>query len=130
MACKLFENVDSLLKGPKDNRQTVSVSSLEVEGNVLGLYFSAHWCGPCRGFTPSLAKWYTELTSGKLQGKLNIVFVSSDRDEPSFDDYFKDMPWLALPFEKRDLKVYIYIANACMYTCMHISCCQITDEVE
>lgn len=33
-----------------------------------------------------------------------MVFVSSDRDEDSFNDYFKEQPWLALPFEARDLK--------------------------
>merc|ERR1711988_83039 len=74
-------------------------------GNVLedvdavGIYFSAHWCPPCRGFTPKLAEIYTTMkANGK---KFEIVFVSSDRDEASFDDYFKDMPWLALPFADR-----------------------------
>ena len=27
-----------------------------------------------------------------------IVFVSNDRDQESFDSYFNTMPWLALPF--------------------------------
>merc|ERR1711988_611351 len=77
-------------------------------GNVLedvdavGIYFSAHWCPPCRGFTPKLAEIYTTMkANGK---KFEIVFVSSDRDEASFDDYFKDMPWLALPFADRSGK--------------------------
>ena len=26
------------------------------------------------------------------------MFVSSDKDEASFFEYFKDMPWLAVPF--------------------------------
>lgn len=73
-----------------------------LSGKVVGLYFSAHWCGPCRGFTPELAKAYTGM---KAAGKnLEIVFVSSDKNEESFDDYFHDMPWLALPFSLRDLK--------------------------
>lgn len=33
-----------------------------------------------------------------------IVFVSSDRDNASFDTYFEEMPWLALPFEEREAK--------------------------
>jgi len=32
---------------------------------------------------------------------LEIVFVSSDRDQSSFDDYFLEMPWLALPYSDR-----------------------------
>lgn len=35
----------------------------------------------------------------KEDGKnLEMVFCSSDRDEASFMEYFKEMPWLALPF--------------------------------
>ena len=61
-------------------------------------YFSAHWCPPCRGFTPQLAKWY----HGPLGQKLEVVFVSADRDQASFNGYFGEMPWLALPFKNRN----------------------------
>jgi nucleoredoxin len=27
-----------------------------------------------------------------------IVFISSERDQSSFDEFFSEMPWLALPF--------------------------------
>jgi len=69
-------------------------------GKPIGLYFSAHWCPPCRGFTPKLAEWYKD----GLKDKMEIIFVSSDRDEASFNDYFTEMPWLALPFDKREAK--------------------------
>lgn len=69
-------------------------------GKPIGLYFSAHWCPPCRGFTPKLAKYY----KGGLKDKMEIIFVSSDRDQGSFDEYAKEMPWLALPFENRAAK--------------------------
>jgi nucleoredoxin len=29
---------------------------------------------------------------------LEIVFVSCDEDQDAFDEYFKEMPWKALPF--------------------------------
>jgi thiol-disulfide isomerase/thioredoxin len=67
----------------------------------LGLYYSAHWCPPCRAFTPQLAKWYTK-HADKLG--LQIVFVSSDRDVAGFDEYRRQMPWPALPFSERRLK--------------------------
>lgn len=69
----------------------------QTGGKPIGLYFSAHWCPPCRGFTPKLAEFYK---SG-LKEKMEIVFVSSDRDKEAFDEYFGEMPWLALPYEKR-----------------------------
>lgn len=33
-----------------------------------------------------------------------VVFVSSDKDEASFDEYYAEQPWLALPFGSRDVK--------------------------
>jgi nucleoredoxin len=77
----------------------VEVASLE--GKHVLLYFSAHWCPPCRGFTPELAKYYKQHAENK---NFEIVFVSSDRDQASFDEYFAEMPWKALPFDMRDKK--------------------------
>merc|ERR1712196_168302 len=37
-------------------------------------------------------------------GGLEVLFVSSDRDQESFDEYFKEMPWLALDWADRKRK--------------------------
>jgi len=62
------------------------------------IYFSAHWCPPCRGFTPKLAQKYEELQKKGL----TILFLSSDRDEASFNEYFNEMPWHAIPYGHKD----------------------------
>jgi nucleoredoxin len=33
-----------------------------------------------------------------------IIFLSSDRDFESFNEYYKDMPWLTLDFKERKKK--------------------------
>merc|ERR1712117_594811 len=87
------------LFGSKLNKADQQVDTLEVLGDkdAIGIYFSAHWCPPCRGFTPKLADMY----KNGLKDKMEIFFVSSDRDQASFDAYFAEMPWQALPFERR-----------------------------
>jgi nucleoredoxin len=72
----------------------------KTAGKPIGLYFSAHWCPPCRGFTPKLSEFYKD----GLKDKMEIIFVSSDRDEKSFNEYSAEMPWLSLPFAKRNEK--------------------------
>jgi nucleoredoxin len=74
-----------------------------LNGKYVLFYFSAHWCPPCRGFTPSLATFYENFkTNGNIP--FEIVFVSSDKDQGTFDEYYGTMPWAALPFAARDLK--------------------------
>lgn len=51
------------------------------------LYASAHWCGPCRQFTPQLTKWY------QSQSDCEVVFLSADHDENGFRQYYGAMPW-------------------------------------
>lgn len=77
----------------KGNKVNVS----EISKNKrIGLYFSAHWCPPCKMFTPYLSKVYQQL---KQDGQLaEIIFISADREEGEFKEYFKTMPWLAIPF--------------------------------
>mmetsp|Transcript_17064 Transcript_17064/g.28496 ORF Transcript_17064/g.28496 Transcript_17064/m.28496 type:complete len:170 (+) Transcript_17064:66-575(+) len=66
----------------------------------VGVYFSAHWCPPCRGFTPLLAAFYDSLAEEDADA-LEVVFVSSDQTEADFRSYFKTMPWTALPLTSR-----------------------------
>merc|ERR1712054_598115 len=95
-----FSDVTNNLTLVRNDGTEVPYSTLS--GKTIGIYFSAHWCPPCRGFTPELVKTYNKL---KEQGKeFEIIFVSSDRDEASFKEYFSEMPWLALPYSERDLK--------------------------
>jgi len=59
---------------------------------LVGLYFSAHWCGPCRQFTPLLAEFYATHKSLN-KDDFEIVFVSGDRDSASYTSYLNTMPW-------------------------------------
>ena len=94
---------EKVIKGK--NKDEVTTSQFEGSDKVLGIYFSAHWCPPCRAFTPQLAQWYEKVKKGPNGSKFDIVFVSSDRDESSFDEYFQEMPWHAMPFSDRERKV-------------------------
>lgn len=78
------------------NLKSIPVSTLN--GKIIGIYFSAHWCPPCRQFTPELVKFHNEL---QKKGKpFEIVFVSSDQNVKAMKDYIKEekMNWLAMPF--------------------------------
>lgn len=64
------------------------------------VYFSAHWCPPCRGFTPEFVKWYNKFIKTETGKKVEVVFESWDKDEDAFKGYFGSMPWAAIPYVK------------------------------
>jgi nucleoredoxin len=62
------------------------------------IFFSrAYSCSTCRNFTPKLAAFLKGHNSAREE-QLDIVFISNDKDQAAFDEYFKEMPWKALPF--------------------------------
>lgn len=67
------------------------------------LYFSAKWSLPCQEFLPKLVKAYQEIKA-KDEEAFEVIFISSDHDQSSFDDFFSGMPWLALPFGDQNRK--------------------------
>ncbi|CAF4424312.1 unnamed protein product [Rotaria socialis] len=83
------------------SNKIVNLTDKTYKRKIIGLYFSAHWCGPCRNFTPLLSELYQEFHKEK---NVEIIFISHDHDEKSFHDYYMSMPWLALNFKDRKKK--------------------------
>ena len=69
----------------------------------FGLYFSAHWCPPCRNFTPKLKNFYEVVN--KNQKQIEIIFITSDKSEAEFNEYFGSMPWISLPFKDESIDI-------------------------
>ena len=90
---------ETVIRSSGDNVEEVRVESLCGKDSIIGIYFSAHWCPPCRGFTPKLIEFYNNEKQKRDNINFEIVFVSWDRDEESFKEYFNTMPWLALPYD-------------------------------
>ena len=94
-----FSSIDIKQSLPEElNSKNGKISKEEIfkDNELIGIYFSAHWCPPCRQFTPKLAEFYNKINSnGK---KLEIIFCSSDNDEKSFKEYYNLMPWTSIPF--------------------------------
>eukprot|EP00930_Biecheleria_cincta_P047546 TRINITY_DN32980_c0_g1_i1.p1 TRINITY_DN32980_c0_g1~~TRINITY_DN32980_c0_g1_i1.p1 ORF type:complete len:185 (+),score=33.37 TRINITY_DN32980_c0_g1_i1:64-618(+) len=74
-----------------------AVDASELGGKVVAVYFSAHWCPPCRGFTPVLKQFYESIKAAGISN-FEIVFVSSDRSEAEGKEYFQNDhgDWLML----------------------------------
>lgn len=95
---KLFGSATTLVR---NNGTSVPIADIGQLTYVL-FYFSAHWCPPCKRFTPMLIDFYNELR--KTRQDVEVIFLSSDKSSDEFAEYFGTMPWLALPFEERAVK--------------------------
>lgn len=75
------------------------VSNGMLAGKMVGFYFSAHWCPPCRGFTPSLVDF-----RDKNKEDFEVIFVSSDKSPDAQMDYMKEMKmkWYTLPHRSEE----------------------------
>ena len=95
----------------QQDSSTISTSTLEQTGGVVALYFSAHWCPPCKAYTPKLAEFYKAFKKSDKGKAFDIVFVSSDKDDEAFTEYYGTMPWKALPYPERKIKVKLIWNN-------------------
>jgi nucleoredoxin len=91
-----FDGIKGDLAGP----------SVEGSPEYTALYFSAHWCPPCRMFTPKLVEWYNNFKP--KHPDFELVFVSSDRDQAAMEEYIKGdkMPWPAVKFDQAQSETF------------------------
>ena len=99
----------------RKDETVVEADSILAEKKVLAFYFSAHWCPPCRLFTPVLAEFYSVMIVISLWPKIlqqwlflqdlvgigeefEVVFVSSDKTAEDQMAYMKEShgDWVAV----------------------------------
>jgi len=94
-----------LYKSVKGNLVSLSGKKLKafndqtlIKKKYIAFYYSAHWCGPCRQFTPKLVEFYNKNKTDDFE----IIFVSSDRSAGDMLKYMEGshMPWPAIKFNK------------------------------
>ncbi len=75
------------------DNQGNKVDLAKLQGKAVGIYYSAHWCPPCRAFTPTLVDF-----RNKYADQFEVVFVSSDRDDAAMKKYIEEakMPWMTV----------------------------------
>ena len=87
------------------NGSLASAPAGQLDGvRYLAIYYSAHWCPPCRAFTPELVEAHKAIKV--KHPEFEVIFVSSDKDERAMKGYMTEygMGWPALRFgEKKSL---------------------------
>ena len=81
--------------------EVVPVNKL-VETKIIGLYFSASWCPPCKKFSELLIPFYE--TVNEKHKEFEVVLFPFDQNEDAAKKYFAHMPWLSVPFGNEHIK--------------------------
>lgn len=91
-----IDEIKDSLDGPK----------IEDSPKYTALYFSAHWCPPCRMFTPKLVEWYKQFKA--KHPDFELVFVSSDQSEDAMKEYIDGdkMPWPYVKYDEREAEIF------------------------
>ncbi len=71
------------------------------EPEIYLVYFGAHWCHPCREFSPTLLERYRKLKD-EAPDRFELVFVSNDRSPAEQMEYVRGlgMPWPILKYDE------------------------------
>ncbi|MDZ8119695.1 thioredoxin-like domain-containing protein [Pontiella agarivorans] len=102
---KVASSLNKTLNGAViDHHGDAVDSDYVLNTDFLLLYFSGHWCGPCRSFTPELVKYYNEKQGGQLY---QVLFVSSDHSDTEMKHYMQstEMPWPAVVYHSEARKI-------------------------
>jgi nucleoredoxin len=98
--------VADLLKGDLVSWKNGNLTRFDDEAlgqkKIFALYFSAHWCAPCRKFTPQLVEFYNRVAP--QHPEFEVVFLSDDRSPFDMKTYMSKMPWPAIDFAKLPAK--------------------------
>ena len=90
----VHSEMKKLIPGNLIDSNENSVSREKLTGKIIGLYFSAGWCPPCKTFSPILKDF-----RDKNEEEFEVVMVSADNSKREQLKYMSDgkMKWPAFP---------------------------------
>jgi nucleoredoxin len=75
-----------------------------LKSEKIALYFSGHFCAPCRQFTPLLKDFYAEVNEDEKM--LEIIFVSLDKSKEDQETYHKEhSDWPRIAFDDEEIRL-------------------------
>ena len=82
-----------------------------LEGKIIGLYFSAGWCGSCRSFTPALVEF-----RNRYQKEFEVILVGADGNAAAQKNYVMKykMPWLLVENQSEDSRFLLSATDAAL----------------
>ena len=99
----LHPEMQKLIPGNLIDLNGNQVSNQNLQGKIIGLYFSAGWCPPCRSFSPVLKDFRNQ-----NKDEFEVVMVSADRSRAEQLKYMQDMnmEWSALPQNSAEASIF------------------------
>jgi nucleoredoxin len=96
----IYDFIKGDLVRPKNGALVHADDEALASKKLIAFYFSAHWCGPCRKFTPQLVEYYNRVAP--QHPEFEIVFFSLDKSAAAMEAYMREtnMPWPAINYEK------------------------------
>lgn len=83
---KLFDGKLVSADGKRANTDSIK------KAKYVAVYYSAHWCAPCKAFTPDLVRFVNE---NRKDDNFEVVLLSSDYSDKNMLAYMTEtkMPW-------------------------------------
>jgi nucleoredoxin len=100
LGAPLIDSFTGKLIRCRDGAVEPADASTLASKTLIAFYFSAHWCPPCRKFTPELVDYYNRVAP--QHPEFELIFVSYDKSRFNWETYIRDtkMPWLAIDYDQ------------------------------
>lgn len=99
-ASAIYDFVKGDLVRPQNGNLVHADDEALAHKKLIAFYFSAHWCGPCRKFTPQLVEYYNRVAP--QHPEFEIILFSFDKSATAMEAYMREtnMPWPAIDYQK------------------------------
>lgn len=96
-----YMDMDLILfpEGSLRNSNNTVISQDHLRGKSVALYFADGGDPKCTAFLPFLLQFYRTINEGGEFQKIEIIFVSLDKERNSFEKHRSHMPWLHIDLE-------------------------------